>query len=136
MVLTTLTRTAMPLLRYRTGDLVRVKPRDGERCVCGRVEKVLEGGILGRVDDMIVVRGVNIFPSSVDAIIRSEPGVSEYRVEVDRRSPMVQLQIEVEMAVEAEDCAKVCSALEAKLQTLLALKVPVKIVAPGVVAAL
>ncbi len=131
LVLTTLTRTAMPLLRYRTGDLVRVKPRAGERCVCGRVEKVLEGGILGRVDDMIVVRGVNIFPSSVDAIIRSEPGISEYRVEVDRRSPMVQLQIEVEMSVETEDCAKVCSALETKLQTLLALKVPVNIVEPG-----
>ncbi len=131
LILTTLTRRAMPLLRYRTGDLVRMKPAPEARCACGRVEKLLEGGILGRVDDMVVVRGVNIFPSSVDAILRSEPSVSEYRVEVDRRSPMVQLQIEVEIQGEAVSAARLCANIEAKLQTLLALKVPVKTTAPG-----
>ena len=75
LVLTPLGREASPLLRYRTGDLVRRRAGAGF---------VLEGGILGRTDDMLVVRGVNIFPSAVDAIVRALPEIAEYRVHVTR----------------------------------------------------
>jgi phenylacetate-CoA ligase len=61
LVLTTLDRIGSPLLRYRTGDLV--KPHERVRCSCGRWDMALEGGILGRTDDMVVVRGVNVYPS-------------------------------------------------------------------------
>src|SRR6266511_1824714 len=86
LVLTTLGRTGSPLLRYRTGDVVRHGTRNSELgtpglpppamigrqpCACGRHTLRLEGGILGRVDDMVGVRGVNIFPSAVDDLIRS-----------------------------------------------------------------
>ena len=84
LVLTPLGRTAWPLLRYRTGDLV-----------CRR-GSALEGGIIGRVDDMVVVRGVNIYPSAVDAIIRTMPEIAEYRVTISKRSEMTELSIEIE----------------------------------------
>ena len=66
LVLTTLGRSACPLLRYRTGDLVRPIALPGE----DPAEFALEGGILGRVDDMVIVRGVNVYPSAIDVIIR------------------------------------------------------------------
>ena len=83
LVLTTLDRIGSPLLRYRTGDLV--KPRRRSVCACGRHELALEGGILGRSDDMVVVRGVNVYPSLVEEIVRGYPEVTEYRVQLDCR---------------------------------------------------
>jgi phenylacetate-CoA ligase len=117
LILTTLRRAASPLIRYRTGDLVRA------RRIGGRL--VLEGGILGRVDDMIVVRGVNVYPSALDALVREAGGVGEYRVTVDRRQPLLELAIEVE-AGEAE-----ARAVAARIQESLALRVPVTSVAAG-----
>src|SRR5690606_40295165 len=78
LVLTTLGRVGAPLIRYRTGDMVRA--RAPARCRCGTHDLALEGGILGRSDDMVVVRGVNVYPSAVDQVIRESPGVGEYRV--------------------------------------------------------
>src|SRR5205807_184420 len=69
LVLTTLGRTGSPLLRYRTGDLV--KTTLDTVCACGRSELALDGGILGRTDDMVIVRGVNIYPSAVEEVIRA-----------------------------------------------------------------
>lgn len=117
LILSTLRRTASPLIRYRTGDLVRA------RRIGGRL--VLEGGILGRVDDMLVVRGVNVYPSALDALVREAGGVGEYRVTVDRRQPLLELAIEVE-AGEAE-----ARAVAARIQESLALRVPVTSVAAG-----
>lgn len=83
LVLTTLGRTGSPLMRYRTGDLVKAQVRaEGEACVCGRHSLALDGGILGRVDDMIVVRGVNVYPTAVESIVREFTEVVEYRVRV------------------------------------------------------
>ena len=96
LVLTTLDRIGSPLLRYRTGDLVKPRPRS--LCACGRHEMALEGGILGRSDDMVVVRGVNVYPSLVEQIVRAHPEVNEYRVQLDCRSAMSQLSVEVETA--------------------------------------
>lgn len=95
LILTTLTRLGSPLLRYRTGDLVRA--RSGT-CPCGRTLLRLEGGILGRVDDMIHLRGNNVYPGAVEAILRRFDGVVEYRITVDESAPLTALRIEVEPA--------------------------------------
>jgi len=94
LVLTSLGRQGAPVLRYRTGDLVRPAYRkDGD---CNFVR--LEGGVLGRADDMLVVRGVNIFPSSIEAIVHSFPEVKEYRLLVTKRGSMDELTLEIETA--------------------------------------
>jgi len=93
LVLTNLGRTGSPLIRYRTGDLVR---RDPKPCPCGRQLLRLQGGILGRVDDMIHLRGNNVYPSALEAVIRRFPEVAEYRVEVDQSATLPSLRIEVE----------------------------------------
>ena len=120
LVLTTLRRLASPAIRYRTGDLVRA-PR---RLPSGAL--VLEGGILGRVDDMVVVRGVNVYPTAIEQLVRSVPELGEYRVTVDARQPMVELQLEVEGSVTAAE------ELERRLRAQLGLRIPVEAVGPGV----
>ncbi|MBV9823133.1 MAG: AMP-binding protein [Actinobacteria bacterium] len=97
LVLTGLVRWGSPVLRYRTGDLVR--PAEGP-CPCGRDLLRLEGGILGRTDDMIHLRGNNFYPSALEAVIHRFPEVAEYRVEVDQTGPLAALHVEVEAAIE------------------------------------
>jgi phenylacetate-CoA ligase len=91
-VLTTLGRAGSPVIRYRTGDLARPvwRSEGANRFV------FLEGGVLGRADDMIVVRGVNVFPTSVEQIVRSFPEVVEYRATLRAVDAMDQLSIEIE----------------------------------------
>ncbi len=95
LLLTTLSRLGSPLIRYRTGDLVRAATAP---CACGRPLLRLEGGILGRVDDMIHLRGNNVYPSAVEAILRRFDGVIEYRITVDESAPLTALRVEVEPA--------------------------------------
>jgi phenylacetate-CoA ligase len=92
LVLTSLGRAGAPVLRYRTGDLV--KPTFGGDSRCKFVR--LESGVLGRADDMIVVRGVNIFPTSIDAIVRSFPSITHYRLTVSKVGAMDELMMEFE----------------------------------------
>ena len=92
LVLTCLTKQALPILRYRTGDVTRL---DLEACRCGRTTARM-ARIKGRTDDMLVVRGVNVFPSSIEHILRSFPEVVEYRATVYKISEMDRLRIEVE----------------------------------------
>jgi len=92
LVLTSLGRWGAPVVRYRTRDLVRAWHDHGGECSF----VLLEGGVLGRNDDMIVVRGVNIFPSAIEQIIHSFPEVVEYRVIVTQVAAMDQLRVEVE----------------------------------------
>jgi phenylacetate-CoA ligase len=129
LVLTTLDRIGSPLLRYRTGDLVKPRPRS--LCACGRHELALEGGILGRSDDMVVVRGVNVYPSLVEQIVRAHPEVNEYRVHLDCRSAMAQLSVEVETAADCVNEALVQQRLEQSFQTALNLRVPVRLLPRG-----
>lgn len=129
LILTTLGRLGSPLIRYRTGDLVcRVGDGTDGRCACGTVELALDGGVVGRVDDMVVVRGVNVFPSAVDAIVRGLGGVVEYRVEVCSVGALLELALEVELEPGSAGAAV---ALEGALQTRLGLRVPVKVVEAG-----
>src|SRR5262249_44062081 len=85
LVLTTFDRPGRPLIRYRTGDLVCA---DARPCPCGRSWVRLDGGIRGRVDDMIVLRGNNLYPGALQAVLHCFPEVAEYRVEVDRSAPL------------------------------------------------
>lgn len=92
LVLTTLGRFGCPVIRYRTGDLVRPRRTDegSDRFV------FLEGGVLGRADDMLVIRGVNIFPTAVEQLLRGFPEVVDYRMTARKRGEMDELVIEVE----------------------------------------
>jgi phenylacetate-CoA ligase len=94
LVLTNLGRCDSPLIRYRTNDQVRLTR--GRRCACGRWFARMEGGILGRIDDMVVVRGNNIFPASLEAIIRRFDGVAEFRVEVVEDGSLTRLRVDLE----------------------------------------
>lgn len=120
LILTTLVRTGSPLFRYRTGDQVRAL--EG-RCSCGSENLALEGGILGRLDDMAVVRGVNIFPSAVEEVIRTFPEIAEYRVIQKNAAPLTELEIEIEASDE------IGARLQKSLQTAFALRIPVRAVA-------
>ena len=122
LVLTTLGRSGCPVLRYRTGDLVR--PLHGEDDH-GQPTLDLVGGILGRVDDMVVVRGVNLYPSSVDLIVRRFSEVTEYQVSIDESTAMTELSMQVEASVE------VAAAVEKALAEAFSLRIPVQAVEPG-----
>ena len=106
LVLTNLGRLGAPAIRYRTGDRVRVADAP---CACGRTFLRLEGGILGRLDDMLIVRGVNVFPAAVEGIVRRFPDVDEFQIEVFRAGELD----EVRVLLEAGDPATVRSVQEA-----------------------
>jgi phenylacetate-CoA ligase len=95
LVITNLGRAGMPVLRYRTGDLVELTT---EPCPCGRSFARIKGGVLGRADDMIIVRGVNLYPSAIDNLIRGNPLVFEYEVEISRIAGLDELLIRIETA--------------------------------------
>ncbi len=97
LVLTSLGRTGSPVIRYRTGDLVRpVWSKPGPNRYV-----FLEGGVLGRVDDMLIVRGVNIFPGSIEHILRGFPEIVEFRMTASKDGEMDELHIEVEDRLES-----------------------------------
>ena len=97
LVLTTLGRAGAPVIRYRTGDLVRPRWPTAEEIAAGGCPWVrLEGGVVGRADDMLVVRGVNIFPGAIDDIVRGFPEVVEYRLTVSTRESLDVLHLEIE----------------------------------------
>jgi phenylacetate-CoA ligase len=127
LVLTNLGRWGSPLLRYRTGDLVRIDPAP---CPCGRIEQRLKDGILGRTDDMIHVRGNNLYPSALEALIRQVAEVAEYRVEVDSSGPLPSLNVEVEPVASAT-ADSVVDRVERAIRDGLLFRARVVAVAPG-----
>ena len=135
LVLTTLGRTGSPLLRYRTGDLVKPVSQSStvnpQPCQCGRFELALEGGILGRADDMVVVRGVNVYPSAVEDIVRSCVGVAEYQVELSSRQTLPELSLQVEPTPDCTDVTDLVRRLEREFETALSLRVPITLVPVG-----
>jgi len=129
LVLTTLGRAAMPLLRYRTGDLVVLSP--DTPCTCGSYEMALPGGILARTDDMVVVRGVNIFPTAVEDVMRKCDGLGDYRVLIRQDRAMAELEIEVEPAAGCTDASNLVERLEHALRDVFAMRIPVTLVDRG-----
>jgi phenylacetate-CoA ligase len=90
LVITNLGRIGSPVIRYKTGDLVEPS---AQSCPCGRPFVLLNGGVLGRVDDMIVIRGVNVFPSAIENIMREFPQVEEFRIETFEKESLRQLKL-------------------------------------------
>jgi phenylacetate-CoA ligase len=129
LVLTTLTRTASPLLRYRTGDLVHPLPPDPV-CSCGRADLALQGGILGRTDDMLIIRGVNVHASAVDAIIQQFPEIAEYQAILGSSHHLDEIQLRVEPVAPCSDPGRIVRDLQRALQDAFALRIPVEPVPP------
>ncbi len=131
LVLTTLGRVDSPLIRYRTGDLVRSRAADS-LCACGRAETALEGGILGRADDMIIVRGINIFPGALDEVIGRFPGIVEFQVRVARRQVMTELEVLIEAEGDTgRSVADLVQSLESSLHAAFNLRIPVRVAPTG-----
>jgi phenylacetate-CoA ligase len=130
LVVTNLGRLGSPVIRYRTGDRVRLTR---EPCACGQAFARLDGGVLGRADDMLVVRGMNIFPRAIEDVVRERPGVDEFRIEVHRRDEMDEVRVALEMN---GDCAAAEAAREAEgvaeaLRSRLGIRIDTTVVPPG-----
>jgi phenylacetate-CoA ligase len=118
LVITNLGRIGYPIVRYRTGDLVQLNPHP---CDCGRSFVRFEGGVIGRADDMVIVRGVNVYPSAVENLIREFDEVDEFRVTVTERKQMADLGIEVEF-VDGTNASNATEAITKAFQNNLGLR--------------
>jgi phenylacetate-CoA ligase len=127
LVVTTLGRHGSPLLRYRTGDLVCLDTRP---CPAGRSLTRFDGGIRGRADDMITVRGNNVHPSALQTILHRFSEVAEYRVEVDRSKALPVLRIEVE-PLPATPGAPLAARVAQAIRDELLFRAEVRAVPPG-----
>ena len=117
LVITNLGRWGFPIIRYKTGDIVRTTT---QRCACGRTSLRFEGGILGRADDMVTVRGVNVFPAGVENILRRFAEIDEFRITVSKLREMDEMHVEVEL-VEGAD-PQVVEAIAERLDTMLSFR--------------
>lgn len=119
LVLTNLGRWGSPLIRYRTGDLVRMTRG---QCACGRWFARLDGGILGRIDDMFIVRGNNVFPTAVEAVVRRFPEVAEFRCEVTNAGSLAQVRLEIEPQPGVADGMELCGRVGRAMQGALSFR--------------
>ena len=125
--MTNLGRLASPVIRYRTGDVV---VRRTDPCACGRTFARLEGGILTRSDDMVNVRGVNVYPAAIESVVREFPDVVEFRPVVTRAGALRHLSVEVEVAAGSRAPTSRCGWRQ-RFREALGLTTPVAVVAPG-----
>ncbi len=128
LVLTTLKKTARPMIRFRTGDIVSFTDAP---CRCGRTSQRMLG-THGRLDDMLIIKGVNIFPSDVEAIVRQDHALSgEYRLIVEREQHLDQLRVEVERAgANASQDAQLAQQFARQLKALTGVSAQVAILPP------
>ncbi len=135
LVFTTLTKHGMPLLRYRTHDLCTLNDKP---CACGRTH-VRMGRIMGRTDDMLIIRGVNVFPSQVEhALLQVEGIVPQYQIVVERHGTLDSMQVQVELSPEfMSDTVRDMEALEQKIVNAIAahalVHASVKLCQPGTI---
>jgi phenylacetate-coenzyme A ligase PaaK-like adenylate-forming protein len=128
LVFTTVTKEALPLLRYRTGDIASL--RRGT-CACGRTLTRMSK-VAGRKDDMLVVRGVNVYPSEVERVLLGHKGLaSDYLLVLDERTPRLRLVACCELGTGACGPDTIASELESSLRDALGLSVDVRILPPG-----
>jgi len=115
LVLTSLTKEALPVIRYRTRDLTRLLP--GTARTMRRIEK-----ITGRSDDMLIIRGVNVFPSQIEELVLKQPGLApHYVLEITKQGPLDHLTV----VVEGESAA--CAGLQHDIKALIGISADVKI---------
>jgi phenylacetate-CoA ligase len=131
-VFTTLTKEGIPVIRYRTRDISRIIP--GE-CACGRTFRRMER-ITGRTDDMLIVRGVNVFPSQIEQVLAGIPGVApHYQVVLGKRGAMDTVEVNVEVAPdlafdEVRELEELQRTVRSEIASALAVSIDVKLVEP------
>jgi phenylacetate-CoA ligase len=136
LVLTTLTKEAIPVIRFRTHDLVTLY---SEECECGRTF-VRMSKIRGRTDDMLVIRGVNVFPTQIESVLLSVKGVAPYyQIIVDREHNLDEIEVWVEVNESifgggAPALGEVEARVRAEMNSVLGISVRVKLVAPQTIA--
>ena len=126
LVITNLGRIGMPVIRYRTGDHVKLKSAP---CECGGVHRVLDGGVIGRLDNALIIRGLNVYPATLENIILKFPDVQEFAGRVYGTETLDELEIQIESTNPrpADTAAAVASAI----QNVLGLRTVVKAVPHG-----
>jgi phenylacetate-CoA ligase len=130
LVITTLTKEALPMLRYRTRDITRVTT---ERCECGRTHLRLLR-VTGRNDDMLIIRGVNVYPSQIEAVLIGRPGLApHYQLVVERRGQLDQLRVEIEAqpGVQADAFGALARDAAHHIKSLVGVNADVVIQTPG-----
>lgn len=133
LVFTTITKEGIPLIRYRTRDITSLNP---ERCACGRTT-VRMNRVYGRSDDMLIIRGVNVFPSQIETVLLNAGGVEpHYQIIADRVNNTDTFEIEVEMGekIFSDEVRRVellRGHIEEALKSNLSISVRVKLVQPG-----
>ena len=127
LIITNLGRIGYPVIRYRSGDLVVLNQ---QTCACGRSFGRFEGGVLGRADDMVVVRGINVFPSAVENLVRQCEAVEEFRITVSTNREMGNLAIELDLSKNAnpESARKT---VDQAIQNELSLRPEISVVPSG-----
>ncbi len=128
LVVTNLGRTASPVVRYRTGDVV---VRRSESCPCGRTWARLEGGVIARADDMINIRGVNVYPAGIESVVRRFADVAEFRSVVSQAGAMRSLRLQIELLPQAAEGSAVAVKVAYQIREALGLTVPVEVVPAG-----
>jgi phenylacetate-CoA ligase len=128
LVITTLTKQALPMIRYRTRDITRLTR---ERCGCGRTHLRLKR-ITGRNDDMLIIRGVNVYPSQIEAVLIGLPGIApHYQLVVERRGSLDELTIEVEAASAGEKFAEIEKQVSHHIKSRIGVTAAVSVKKPG-----
>ncbi len=131
LVITSRAERGTPLVRYRTGDLVQISRGT---CACGSTSARAEGGVRGRLSERLLVRGVDLLPTSIEQVVRRHPAVVDYRVKVYqvRGECEVGVQVELNGAVASEgDLARVTSEVGEDLRRSLGLRLQVEAAPPG-----
>src|SRR5215472_46077 len=128
LVITTLTKEALPMIRYRTRDITRL---DDAPCPCGRTHlRIMR--VTGRDDDMMIIRGVNVYPSQVEAVLVGFPGLSpHYQIVLSREGALDAMTIEAELAPDAGDPARISKALAHHIKSMIGVTCAVAVKAPG-----
>lgn len=135
-VFTTLTKEGIPVIRYRTRDISRIIP---EPCVCGRTFRRMER-VTGRSDDMLIIRGVNVFPSQIEQVLGSIQGVApHYLVVLSRKGALDHVEVQVEVSPEfrfdeVRELERLQKRVKAEIESALAVSIDVKLVEPKTIA--
>jgi phenylacetate-CoA ligase len=132
LVITTLTKEALPMLRYRTRDITRVSTG---RCDCGRTHLRIRR-ITGRNDDMLIIRGVNVYPSQFEAVLVGLPGIApHYQLVVERQGSLDHVTVEVEaaqsVAPDPQAHARIAEAVRHQIKTMIGISTDVTVKHPG-----
>jgi phenylacetate-CoA ligase len=126
LVITNLGRIGTPVIRYRTGDYVKLKSAP---CECGSLHRVLDGGVIGRLDNAIIIRGLNVYPATIENIVLKFPDVSEFAVRAYRTETLDELEIQVEST--NSNPADTATAVGSAIRDALGLRTIVKVVPLG-----